>query len=184
MLKKLILASSILAVCGVAVASPANPAPYVGAGLGLTNNYANVHGNSVGTYRGVPFKLLAGYGGLVDPSVYLAGEISATPGTVNISNNHGLKTSYGFGASVIPGLMLTDHTMAFARAGVVDARFTQAKKTRVGGEFGLGMQTSLTQCVDVRGEYDFVSYRHINVGSTHVSPRADQVAVDFIYNIA
>lgn len=184
MLKKLILASSILAVCGVAVASPANPAPYVGAGLGLTNNYANIRGDSYGTYRGMPFKVLAGYGGLVDPSMYLAGEVSVTPGTVNISNNHGLKTSYNYGVSVIPGLMLTDHTMAFARVGGVAAHFTGANKTRAGAEFGLGMQTSLTQCVDVRGEYDFVSYRHITSDSVHVSPRADQVAVDFIYNIA
>ncbi len=184
MLKKLILASSILAICGAAVASPANPAPYVGAGFGLTNNYVNAHGDSYGSYRGVPFKVFAGYGGLVDPSFYLAGEISATPGTVDVSNNHGLKTSYGFGASVIPGLMLTDHTMAFARAGIVDARFSKAKKTRTGGEFGLGMQTSLTQCVDVRGEYDFVAYRHITADGTHFLPRADQVAVDFIYNIA
>jgi opacity protein-like surface antigen len=189
MLKKIILASAIAAATtGVAVA---NTAPYVGASVGIINNTANVKalGSNFtgGAYRGVPFNVFAGYGGVISQSFYLAGELFGTVGTANISDNTQLKTSYGYGASIIPGVMLSDHTLAYARAGVLRSRFTNnnANSTQTGGQFGLGMQTSLTQNVDLRGEYDFVAYQSKNykLGTTtaSIAPRSDTFTVGLVY---
>jgi opacity protein-like surface antigen len=188
MLKKVLLASAIaVTTSGVAVA---NTAPYVGASVGVTTNTSNVKANGSnftgGGYRGVPFNLFAGYGGVINQNFYLAGELNGTVGTANISDNTNLKSSYGLGASIIPGLMLSDHTLAFARAGVVRSRFPDNNaKTLNGGQFGFGMQTSLTQNVDLRGEYDFVAYESKNatVGATtaSVAPRSDQFNLGLVY---
>ena len=156
MLKKFLLSSAILAL--TAGAALASPAPYVGAGLGVTTNTSDRFGN----YRGIPFNIFAGYGGIVNQNLYLAGELTATLGTGEIKNNGSIKSSYGYGASILPGVMLSDHTLAFARAGIVRTRFSNPGTTTTGGQFGLGMQTTLTQNVDLRGEYDFTAYRSIN----------------------
>jgi opacity protein-like surface antigen len=190
MLKKIIIASSILAVTsGIAAA---NPAPYVGASVGINTNTSSsaAYGkNSSGftlsapaNYRGVPFSACVGYGGVISDAYYLAGEVEGTVATADISNNNGLKTSYGYGASVIPGLMLSDHTLAFARAGVERTHFTNANTTQTGGKFGLGLQTTVTQNIDVRGEYDFTAYRSLNNSIGRVaSPRSDAFNVGLIY---
>lgn len=188
MLKKFILASAIAAATtGIAVA---NTAPYVGASVGIVNNTDNVKANGSnytgGAYRGVPFNVFAGYGGVISQSFYLAGELFGTVGTANISDNTGMKTSYGYGASIIPGIMLSDHTLAYARAGVLRSRFPDSSNSnRTGGQFGLGMQTSLTQNVDLRGEYDFVAYQAKNVTSgtatSSIAPRSDQFSLGLVY---
>jgi opacity protein-like surface antigen len=191
MLKKFLLASAIVALTsGIAIA---NPAPYVGASVGITNNTSTVkvEDNSFtgGAYRGVPFNVFAGYGGVVNQNFYLAGEISGTVGTANISENTQLKTSYGYGASIIPGLMLSDHTLAFARAGVVRSWFSSSESNtwQNGGQLGLGMQTSITQNVDLRTEYDFVAYeaKSYTVGNSSAStaPRADQFNIALVYKL-
>lgn len=190
MLKKIILTSLIAAVTtSVAIA---NTAPYVGASIGITTNTANVKANGSeftgGAYRGVPVNLFAGYGGVVNQNFYLAGELSGTVGTMNISDNTQLKTTYGLGASIIPGVMLSDHTLAYARAGVVRSRFSNdGGNTQTGGQLGLGMQTCVAQNVDLRGEYDFVAYKSKNdtLGSTTTStaPRADQFTLGLVYKL-
>lgn len=184
MLKKIVLASAILSsTIGIATAAQ-DLAPYVGAGLGVTVNTLNTdsHGHEYGisNYRGVPFNLFAGYGGIVSQSYYLAGELGATLATANISGSNALKTTYGFGASIIPGIMLSDHTLAYGRLGVVRSKFDN-DDMRNGGQFGLGMQTSLTQNVDLRGEYDFIAYKSISSQGISVSPRADQFTVGLVY---
>ncbi len=180
MLKKVILASAVLA-SSASFAMNA-PAPYVGGSVGITANTSS--SNAVGSYRGVPFNVFAGYGGVINQSFYLAGELGATLGTADIQDN-GLKSSYGYGVSIIPGVMLSDHTLGFARAGVVRARFPKQNSNSTGGEFGVGLQTSLTQCLDLRAEYDFIAYRSIS-GKTggkaySVSPRSDQFNLGLVY---
>jgi opacity protein-like surface antigen len=179
MLKKLILASTVIALTtGVAMA---NPAPYVGAGLGL-----NVNTSATANYRDMPFNLLAGYGGLIDQSIYLAGELNVTAGSAEISRSYAnLKTTYSYGVSVLPGLMLNDRTLAFVRAGLVNTRFSDLGKTKAGAQFGLGLQTGLTQNVDLRGEYDYTAYRsfHANSGEYISSPRTDGFNFALVYKI-
>lgn len=180
MMNKIILSSAILAVTsGVALA---NPAPYVGAGLGITNNTINVTNNSNvtvtnGAYRGVPFSLFVGYGGVMSPNFYLAGELGLTVGTLNLSDNTALKTSYGYGVSILPGVLLSDHTVGYLRAGAVWSKFSSPNTTRVGGQVGVGIQTNVTQNVDLRGEYDYVAYKSIPAGA----PNSDQFSLALLY---
>jgi opacity protein-like surface antigen len=98
-----------------------------------------------------------------------------------------LKNKYGYGLSFIPGLMLSDHTMIYARAGVVRTRFEDSvsgyknRKTLTGGQVGLGLQTSLTQNVDLRGEYDFTTYGSQTIDGTKIKPRTDTFTLGLIY---
>lgn len=175
MLKKIILGSALLATtAGVALA---NPAPYVGAGLGIVANTSN--NGYLGSYRGVPVNLFAGYGGVLSQNFYLAGELTGTVGTGVIADNGVAKSTYSYGLSVIPGVMLSDHTLAFARAGVVRTRFSDARTSKNGAQFGLGLQTSLTQNVDLRGEYDFTAYRSIPAYAS--KPRQDAFNLSLVY---
>lgn len=184
MLKKLLVACSVLAL--TSSVAFATPTPYIGAGLGVTVNTAN---NTYGSFRGVPVNLFAGYGGIVTQNFYLAGELFGTAGTFSLNDNGGLKTTYGYGASLLPGFMLSDHTLAFARVGVIRTRFTDLSDTRTGGELGLGLQTSLTQNVDIRGEYDYVAYQSVSGRTSGIfgnhsystSPRSDQFNLGLVY---
>ncbi len=184
MLKKILAVSSIIAVTsGVAFASTS---PYVGASLGITANTAT--SQTFGSYRGVPVSVFAGYGGVINQNFYLAGELTGTLATGEISNQGAVKTSYGFGGSILPGVMLSDHTLAFARVGVVRTHFSQVRvpttstsRDQTGGQFGLGMQTNVTQNIDLRGEYDFIAYRSINAGGYSAKPRSDVATASLIY---
>lgn len=196
MFKKILLVSAINA--GIASAAMANPVPYVGGNTGIVTNTSSsvaigsmttsgVGGHTTifsqpGNYRGVPFNLFAGYGGVINQNFFLAGEVFGTVGTADISNNNQMKTSYGYGASVLPGLMLCDNTVAYVRAGVVRSRFTNDSVTRTGGQVGLGLQTTLTQNIDLRGEYDFTGYRSFsNVIGNVSSPRQDAFNLGVVY---
>ena len=187
MFKKILLGITILAST-VGIAAAAGPAPYLGAGLGIATNTSNNAG-FFGSNRGVPFNLLAGYGGVINDSFYLAGELNGTVGTAVVSNNGALKTTYAYGVSILPGVMLSDHTLAFVRAGVVQSRFSDLSQTATGGQFGFGMQTSITQNVDLRGEYDFTAFRSVNMKaninggkwSATASPRQDAFNISLVY---
>ncbi len=173
MFKKLVIASAILAVTtSVAFAG----APYLGGSVGID---ANTSGSA--NARGIPFKIFGGYGSLVSQNFYLAGEIVGTVGTATISD-HGLKNSYALALDVLPGVMLSDHTMGFARLGVARSRFTPkgfSNSTVTGAQIGLGLQTSLMQSWDLRFEYVYTNYGSIN--STVGSPRSDETDLGLIY---
>lgn len=178
MLRKILFASSIIAIStGVAMAQPV---PYIGAGLGVNVNTSSK--GAAGSYRGMPVNVFAGYGGNIDQNFYLAGEFTGTLTNATMNNNGIAKSTYGYGVSVLPGVMLSDHTMAFARAGVVRTHFQKAhNKMITGGELGVGLQTSVTQNVDVRGEYDYVSYKKYSSQGINVNPRSDQFNVSLVY---
>ncbi len=175
MYKKLLIASAILATSStVALASGA---PYLGASLGVVDNTANT-----GSFRGMPLTINGGYGATVNQSIYLGGELFGVLGTSTLDkhttrSNPSLKTTYGYGVSFIPGYMLSDHTMAYARVGVVKTHFSNIDDTATGGQVGLGLQTSVTQNWDVRGEYDYTKYRRIN----GVSPQSDAFNLGLVY---
>ena len=176
MIKK-ILVGTLLA-SAVTVASANTAAPYVGAGLGVNVNTSSSGVNTFFT-RTMPVSIFAGYGGVVNQNFYLAGEFTGVLGAGELtSKGNSVKTTYGYGLSVLPGLMLSDHTLAFARVGFVRSRFTNMNTYGNGGQIGLGLQTSLTQNVDVRGEYDFTAYKTVsNVGA----PRSDAASVSLVY---
>lgn len=186
MLKKVLFTSAVLAL--TSSVAFANAGPYVGAGLGVQVNTSSGVASGIpvssnpGNFRGVPFNVFAGYGSVINQNFYLAGELNGTLGTGEISNSNKMKTSYGYGASVLPGVMLSDHTLAFARVGIVRTRFSDANQTATGGQVGVGLQTSLTQNVDVRGEYDYTGYGSFNNSVGRVSsPRTDAFNASLIY---
>lgn len=186
MIKKLAMVSALLAAsAGVAMA---NPAPYIGAGLGITaNTSTNSSAYMTSAFRGAPLSVLAGYGGTVNDWYFVAAEVNATLLTSSLSGTGMLKSSYGYGISVLPGYMLSDHTAAFLRAGLVRTHFSNLDKYSTGGQLGLGLQTSVTQNLDVRGEYDFTAYSAVNTAAktggwiNSIAPRSDTTTLSFIY---
>jgi len=163
MLKKILVASAILTI-GSAVAF-ANNAPYVGAGLGI---------KSTNGERYMPINIFAGYGGIVSPNLYLAGELVADLTSIHLSNSSLLKTTYGLAASVIPGVMLSDNTMLYGRLGLIRSNFSSDSYAN-GGQLGLGMQTRVGQNVSLRGEYIYTSYHR------SLSPTSDQFNLGLVY---
>jgi len=177
MSKKIVLVSALL-VTTAGIAN-AGPFPYIGANLGInTITSTDTVNSNVAAARVVPVTLFAGYGGLITQNIYFAGELSGTPASAEITNKNNIKTTYGFGLSLLPGLMLNDHAMGFARAGFVRSRFSGMNMLCTGGIFGLGLQTSLTQHVDLRGEYDFTAYRTVG---TLGAPRSDTFNLGLVY---
>lgn len=182
MLKQLLVATALVTATGTALA---NSAPYVGIGTGIIVNSSNHVDMS--DYRGMPLNVFAGFGGIITQNFYLAGELFGTLTSGDLSNNANLRTTYSYGAAIIPGLLLSDRTLAYLRAGVLQSHFTTTGgETVTGGQLGLGVQLSLTQSVDIRGEYDYIFYRafyaHDYFGHlSSTSPRSDQFNLSLIY---
>ena len=201
MLKKLIFASAILAA--TTTVAFANGAPYVGVSVGAnagTFKLSNTSGDSIDFGgRGAIGGLFAGYGMLASQNIYVGGEVFAnltsTQSDINTTGTGTLRdkiyNKYGYGISFIPGVMLSDHTLAYARVGVVRSKFevkqiapTAASESHMvtGGQLGVGLQTSLTQNVDFRTEYDFTVYRASTFDNINkVKPRTDTFNVGLIY---
>lgn len=180
MFKKTMLAAAILAATsGIAVAGPK---PYVGVSVGVATNTSSHAAGSQQYSRVAPYGLFAGYGGLITDDIYLGGEISGTIGAAKITEpgTNAMSTTFGYGLSVVPGLMLSKDTMVFARGGLVGTRFDDAGKIATGGIFGVGMQTAVSQNVDVRGEYDFTAYKSVRFIS---APRSDAFTVGLVYKL-
>ncbi len=174
MFKKIVIASVILASSSVAFGSAS---PYVGAALGI-NTITSTSGSN---YRGVPVDLFAGYGATINTNLYLGGEVFLTPFTGTLSNTSylsSLKTTYGYGVSVMPGVMFSDHTLGYVRAGVVKSHFSALGQNKTGGQLGLGMQTNVTQDVDLRAEYVFTAYSNVSASR---SPKSDAFKLGLIY---
>jgi opacity protein-like surface antigen len=172
MFKKLLLSTVLIVSANVAVAN----GPYLGLSTGVVTNTAN----SV-NYRGMPGTVFGGYGGNLGQGVYLAGEVFSTIGKVKISDN-GLKSTYDYGLSFIPGVMISDHNMGYLRIGLVRTHFVPKNVSSAnvtGAQFGVGMQTGLTQNWDLRGEYIYTASKHI----TGVSgdPRTDSANIGMVY---
>ena len=175
MLRKLVVASAALALTtGVAFASGA---PYLGASIGEVTNTTD---SQTRNFRGVPLLFNAGYGALLSQNLYLGGEIFGTLGTATLNDN-GIKSTYGYGLSILPGILLGEHTLTYFRAGIVRSHFTPSSSSNRnvnGGQLGLGMQLGLTQNIDLRGEYVYTAYQSFSGIST---PRQDQFNLGLIY---
>ena len=175
MLKKLLLISSAL-TCSIAFANQC-PAPYVGAGTGVT---VNTSSGNIGNYRGLPGNLFIGYGGAVN-AFYLAAELGVTVGTADITSNGSAKTSYGYNLSALPGVLMSESTVGFARVGLNRMEFANLNTMKTGFLLGLGLQTGIMQNIDLRAEYDYTSFPSITRGATTGTPRTDEVNFALIY---
>lgn len=173
MMKKIISSLCVLYAVSSFAASESDvigaPAPYVGGSVGLI---VNTDGNG-GFFRGLPFMLSAGYGGSVNSNFYLAGEIFSTLFTPSLDDKGSVKSTYNYGISVIPGFTVSDHVMTFLRLGIVKTHFSQSNSLKTGAQFGVGLQTNLSQTLDLRGEYNYIRYNGSLIG--------DQFSLGLIY---
>ncbi len=133
----------------VPVAVPATV--YVGGGLSV---------NNVNSSTGLVANIFAGIGKTLDDNqkYYLGGEVLAEGSPAYTSSSHWDRTTYGLGASIIPGLMLNKDTMAYGRVGVKLLHNIGTGNFHTGGQLGLGLQTNVAQNWDVRGEYSYTGY--------------------------
>ncbi len=175
MFKKLVIAATFLAAStNVAFADISYSAPYVGANIGLVDTTS-----STSNYRGLLGTLSLGYGALMNQNFYLAGEFlfNGNLGSFTI-NGPSLKTTVGYGISIIPGIAINERTMGYLRIGVVRSKFTNGDTEITGGQIGLGMQTNLCQNWDLRGEYVYTGY---GSSGTISSPKADLFSLGVVY---
>jgi opacity protein-like surface antigen len=188
-LKKCLLATCLLISAPNMVYATSGIYPWVGAGLGVTANTATK--DYFGSFRGVPFNVLIGFGGVVYQNFFIAAELTGTLFTAELSNQGAVKTNYGVGLSIMPGIELCDSTILFGRLGVVRTHFSQVRvpttsttANLTGGQFGAGIQTALTQNIDIRGEYSFMDYGSLSADGYSAKPRSDIALASLIYKFA
>ncbi len=135
-------------------------------------------------FRATFLQFAAGYWDAFD-CFYLAGEVFIVPFTLGISETNTFRpesasTTYQYGLSLLPGLLLTESVVAYLRAGYVATRFWGLDATKSGGQFGVGLQSDITHNWSLRGEYTFTAYSGV---SAIGSPRTDQFGIGFIYKL-
>lgn len=136
-------------------------------------------------YRGLFPRLSVGYAQLFDKDFYLALEAFGVPTMATLADNHNngavsARSTRSIGASIIPGGMLTENVLAFARVGVLNTQFTAPNSARWGGQIGVGLQTSLTPYWDLRAEYIYSAYKTV---PTLGAVKSDQMGVGLIYKV-
>lgn len=149
--------------------------------LGPTVTYESFYINSI-RYQAISPRLTGGYGGWMNQWVYLGGELFASPHDFKYNDNpqidQTLKVNYTFGASVIPGVFLDNLVMAYARLGLLYAKFSQVNATRQAWQAGLGLEAKYNDNWSVRGEYAYAKFNNLsNVGS----PASDEFSASILY---
>ncbi len=152
-------------------------APYLGLGIGVRTNWSSVSR----VFEGFNGNVAAGYGGMVNPSWYLAGEIYVN-GTIKIKDyefpENSVRSTWDVGLSIIPGFKVNNDVLGFVRLGVVRTRFSKISENETGGVVGIGGQTNLMDNWDVRAEYDYSYYGHTKLAG---HPQSNAVNVGLIY---
>jgi opacity protein-like surface antigen len=175
-MKKSILALSIV-VASMASTAFGWGSPYLAPSL-----YVQDLTTPTSNFRGLHPRMSVGYAGQID-FYYLAAELFVTPFTYTISNTHSeggdsLRISQDFGASIIPGVLISEGVLAYLRLGVVSSKFHAPSTTKAGAQLGVGLQTSLSSAWSLRGEYIYVDYSNAsNLGS----PKSDEFGLGLVY---
>lgn len=141
----------------------------------------NIASNS--NYRGLHPRMSVGYADSYE-DFYLSGEIFAVPFSATLqdhkSGSDSARTTRTYGASLLPGMMITQHVLGYVRLGVVTSVFSGPNTSRAGGQMGLGLQTCLTPYWDLRAEYNYTTYRSApDIGAI----KSDQMGVGFVYKV-
>lgn len=158
---------------------------YLGMSPGIVTTYT-ASPNSV--YKGFQGTIFAGYA-YVSSFMYLAAEFFAQhdaqiqnyAANQNSNGNAiGVRSTYGGGFSLIPGVILADTVMGFLRIGTVTTHFYDVAETKTGGQVGVGLQVATSESWNIRAEYDYAFYSSLtNIGT----PRSDSYRLGFIYKI-
>jgi hypothetical protein len=174
MKNKLVISSVILAsACSVSFAGNFYLAPdlYIERIASNHSSYSDIHP-----------QLAVGYGAM-RRNIFIAGELFFTPVYADISNNHNKNTyssriTSSFGASFIPGFMINNTTMGFARLGMITSRFKSPGTFTTGGQIGLGIQSIMIDNWSLRGEYNFTAYRKVGGFG---SPKSNELGFGLVY---
>ena len=157
--------------------------PYIGASIGPRIALSGVPL----TYIGAQGTLSAGWGHIWKQRYYLAAEIYGA-NSAKLKNygrfNQGvtsytLQPTWDYGVDLMPGLMINDTTLGYARVGFEQTRMilnsalgstgVNADGWRVGG----GLQTNVYKNLDLRAEYIFTDYGTL----THYANAGNQFAM-------
>ncbi|MBV9575579.1 MAG: hypothetical protein JO149_03045, partial [Gammaproteobacteria bacterium] len=108
-------------------------------------------------YEEVSPKFSLGYSDTVHEMVYIAGEMFASMRGYelhnHLQNGMSLKTKSSVGISFLPGYYFDPLLLGYLRLGFIDTDFSQFNTKKKGWQVGAGLQTNLSPCWDVRGEY-------------------------------
>lgn len=134
--------------------------------------------------RGFNFQFAAGYYGFIN-YYYLAGELFAMPFAATMSTSHNefgnsLRITQEYGASFLPGILLSEGLVTYLRLSVLSARFRAPTTTKLGGQFGLGLQTSLSTYWSLRGEYVYTGFSN---AESLGSPYSDSFGISLLYKL-
>ena len=134
-------------------------------------------------YFGIHPTFSVGYGGMGE-KYYWSGEIFVIPvaGTIATSISHfgvNTKTTYGYGASFIPGMPFGNHRLGFLRLGFITSNFPGLKASRSGTQLGAGVRSPLSKKWDWRIEYIYTTYQ---TAAGLNSAKSNELALGLIYN--
>jgi opacity protein-like surface antigen len=156
----------------LASAAFAQGTPYIGAGLGVQNG---------GGYNGLYMQGFGGYSTAIKRIYSLAAEVFLNTGSLPLSQKHYNRTTFGLGASLLPGIILNQNSLIYARIGIASFRYTKTDATATGGQLGLGLQNSLTDNWDIRGEYVYTGKSIFKRGFGN--SRANFINLALVYKI-
>lgn len=153
---------------------------YVALSLGERNNYAS----GSNTYKGLDLNGAIGYGIVLVGNFYLGGELFGLR-TVTLKDYAPSSTSvaskWGMGLSVLPGFVISDRVLAYARIGYIRQRFNNQNSYSSGGQIGLGAEATVAACWDVRAEYVYT----LGEGLSGIGkPQSDVVNVGLVFRFA
>lgn len=144
--------------------------------------YYNNYYQGYNVFTGISGIASIGYGMMVNPMFYIAGEFFADD-TARTSNNHGTKnvrSTWDYGFDVIPGVLVGDCVLAYFRAGVIETQFQgHHSNSRTGWRVGLGAETNIYQNWDARME--FVYNQWSNNNNNHHHHRATTDILPLVY---
>lgn len=132
---------------------------YAGFGIDMINNKG---------YTGLMPKALAGYGIYYGQArnFYSALEVGGGAGSIPLStNNTRYRVSAFANLSILPGYMIYDDVLLYARLGAQSTRYTKLNSTNTGGLYGIGLESFSilnSQRWHARFEYDYANNKNLN----------------------
>jgi len=175
----------------------------------LTFGGVTILGNPPLSATGWVGSIFAGYGQYFSNSFYLGGELFVDDSNASESQGHSNSTATstyntkftvgtGYGISILPGLKLNDSSLFYVRLGynwaslkgtetmtVTGTGSTSASKssTQGGYNYGVGMETVISNALSLRGEYTYTSYNSFTSSlGTKWSPSDYQFMLGLIYH--
>jgi opacity protein-like surface antigen len=178
--------------------------------VGTTNITFNPAINATGLIGGI----MGGYGHYFNNALYLGLEaflnisqayqstnLSVSDTTDDISYNAKFFATTGYGASLLPGIKLSDSALVYVRLGYQVARLRGQENLQEaisglitvsntsswsgGISYGLGFEEAMVENFSLRGEYIHTDYRSFQgTSGTQYSPSNNQFLLALIYHIA